>query len=95
MTPYAPYLLLKRIEKDIAWAIAGGLPDKKKRIPLLGYWTSFQKETAIENMKKSKINNLATVSKSPEHPVWKIYFHFSVDTIEVPELLYILVLVYK
>ena len=43
--------LQKSIEKDFAKAIAG-LPDKEKRMPLLGSWASFQKETAIENIKK-------------------------------------------
>ena len=37
-------LLPKRIDKDIVWAIAGGLPDKEKRMPLLGSWTSFLKK---------------------------------------------------
>ena len=27
-------LLQESIEKDIAWAIAGGLPDKEKQMPL-------------------------------------------------------------
>ena len=43
--------LQKSIEKDFAKAIAG-LPDKEKRMPLLGSWASFQKETAIETIKK-------------------------------------------
>ena len=47
-------LLQESIEKDIAWAIAGCLPDKKKRIPLLGSWSSFQEETTIGNIQKSK-----------------------------------------
>ena len=44
-------LLQKSIEKGFAKAIAG-LPDKEKRMPLLGSWAYFQKETAIENIKK-------------------------------------------
>ena len=42
------------------------------RIPLLGSWTSFQKETSIEYMKKSKINYLPTIPKSLEYPFCKI-----------------------
>ena len=38
------------IEKDTACTIAG-LPDKEKRMLLLGFLTFFQKETAIENRK--------------------------------------------
>ena len=38
-------LLQERIEKDTGLTIARGLPDEKKRMPLLGSWTSFQKET--------------------------------------------------
>ena len=37
------------IEKDIAWVIAGGLPDKEKRMALLGSRKSFQKESTVEN----------------------------------------------
>ena len=38
-------LLQERIEKDTGLTIARGLPDKKKWMPLLDSWTSFQKET--------------------------------------------------
>ena len=44
----------KSIEKYIAWAIAGGLPNKEKQMPLPGSWTCYQKETAIKNMKNLK-----------------------------------------
>ena len=44
MTPYYKTSFKKRIEKDAAWAITEGLPNKEKRISLLGSWTSFQKE---------------------------------------------------
>ena len=43
-------LLQKSIEKDTTWDVAG-LPDKEKWSPILGSWTPFQTETAIENMK--------------------------------------------
>ena len=62
---------------------AGGLPDKEKRMPLLGSWTSFQKETTIENMKKSKINYLLTSPKSQQYPVCETYLDLLVDTMEV------------
>ena len=32
-------LIQKRFKKDTAWAIGGGLPEKEKRMPLLGSWT--------------------------------------------------------
>ena len=64
--------LQKRIDKDTTWTLAGGLTNKEKKIPLLGSWTSFQKETSIEYMKKSKINYLPTIPKSLEYPVCKI-----------------------
>ena len=83
------------MEKDTAWAMAGGFPDKEKRMTLLGSWTSFQKETTIEYKKKSKINYLPSILKSPEYPVCKIYLHFLLDTIEVLELPYIFVQAYK
>ena len=83
-------LLQKNIERDIAWSIAG-LPDKEKRMLLLGSWTSFQKETAIGSMKNSKISYLPTIHESWEYPVCKTYLHFLVDTIEVLELSYIFV----
>ena len=88
-------LLQKRIEKDTAWAIAGGLPDKEKRMPLLGSWTFFQKGTATEYMKKPKIEDFPTIAKSLEYPVWKIYLHYLVDIIEVLELPYIFVQAYE
>ena len=34
-------LLQKGIEKGIASAIIGGLPDKENRMPVIGSWTSF------------------------------------------------------
>ena len=84
-------LLQKSVDKDTAWAITG-LPDKEKRMPPLGFWTSFQKETAIENMKKIKISYLSTIAKSREYPVCKTYLHFLVGTIvEVLKLPYIFV----
>lgn len=82
-------LLQESIEKDIAWAIAGCLPDKKKRIPLLGSWSSFQEETTIGNIQKSNISNFST--KSPEYPFCKTYPDFLVDTMEVLRLPYIFV----
>ena len=48
------------IENDIAWLIAVGLPDKYKRMLLLGSSTSFQKETTIESITHSKITYLPT-----------------------------------
>ena len=83
-------LLQKSIEIGIAWTIAG-LPDKEKWIPLLGSWTSFQKETSIEKMKNSKFSYLSTIPESWEYPVCKTYLHFLVDTIEVLELPYIFI----
>ena len=69
-------LLQESIEKDIAWAIAGGLPDKEKRMPLLGSGPSFQEQSSIENMQKSKINYFPTIPKSPEYPPCKTYLSF-------------------
>ena len=54
-------------------------------------WTYFQKETTIENMKKSKVNYLLTFPKNPEYPVCKTCLDFLVDTMEVLELPYIFV----
>ena len=71
-------LLQESIEKDIAWAIAGGLPDKEKRMPLLGSRPSFQEQSSIENMQKSKINYFPTIPKSPEYPPCKTYLSLSV-----------------
>ena len=58
---------------------------------LLGSWPSFQEETTIENMQKSKINYLPTIPKSPKYPLCNTYIIFLVDTMEVLELLYIFV----
>ena len=75
-------LLQKSIEKDNKWAIERGLPDKEKRMPLLGSWSCFQKEATIENMLKSKINYLSATLKNSEFSVCEIYLHFSVDSIK-------------
>ena len=56
-------------------------------MPLLGSWTSFQKETTIENMKNPKINYLPTIPKSPEYPVCETYLDFLIDTMKVLELI--------
>ena len=40
---------------------------------LLGSWPSFQEESIIENMQKSKINYLLTIPKSPKYPLCKTY----------------------
>ena len=82
-------LFQQSIEKDIVWAIAGGLPDKEKRVALLGSSRSFQKESTIENMKKSKINYLLTIPKSPGYTVCKTYLDFLIGVMEVLELPYI------
>ena len=82
-------LFQQSIEKDIVWAIAGGLPDKEKRVALLGSSRSFQKESTIENMKKSKINYLLTIPKSPGYTVCKTYLVFLIGVMEVLELPYI------
>ena len=58
-------------------------------MPLLGSWTSCQKETEIEIMKNSKISYLPAIPESSEYSVCKTYFHFLLDTIEVLELPYI------
>ena len=73
------------------WAIAGGLPDKEKRVALLGSSRSFQKESTIENMRKSKINNLLTITKSPGYTVCNTYLDFLIGVMEVLELPYIFV----
>ena len=46
-------------------------------------------------MKKSKIDYLPTIRKSPRYPVRKIYLHFLVDIIEVLKLPYIFVQAYE
>ena len=56
---------------------------------LLGSSRSFQKESTIENMKKSKINYLLTIPKSPGYTVCKTYLDFLIGVMEVLELPYI------
>ena len=45
-------------------------------MPLLSSRTSFQQESTIRNMKKSKIKYSPTISKSPDHPVCERYLDF-------------------
>ena len=80
----------KRIEKDIAWAIPGGLPDKEKAMPLR-FLDIFSKINYDREHEKSKIYYLPTIPKSPENSFCKTYLHFLVYTIEVLELQYLLV----
>ena len=84
-------LLQQCIEKDIAWSLAGGLPDKENRMPLVGSWTPFQKTTTVDLMTQSEITYLPTIPKSPEYPVCKKYLDFLLDTIEHLELPHIFV----
>ena len=84
-------LLQESTERDITWAIAGSLTHKEEQMALLGSWLSFQEETTIENMQKSKINYLPTIPKSPKYPLCNKYIIFFIDTMEVLELLYIFV----
>ena len=78
------------MENDIAWAVAGGLQNKEKRMLLLGAWTSFRKETTIENMKNlklitcqrfPKVQNILFVKHIKIYQ--KVKIHFSVDFMEV------------
>ena len=87
----ADNLLQQCIEKDIAWSLAGGLPDKENRMPLVGSWTPFQKTTTVDLMTQSEITYLPTIPKSPEYPVCKKYLDFLLDTIEHLELPHIFV----
>ena len=78
------------MENDIAWAVAGGLQNKEKRMLLLGAWTSFRKETTIENMKNLK---LITCQRFPKAQnilfvkhikiYQKVKIHILVDFMEV------------
>ena len=78
-------LLQVSTEKNIALLIAGCLPYKEKRMPLLGS-VDTSKRNNIENMKKSKINYLLTIPKSSKYPVCERYLEFLVDFMEVLEL---------
>lgn len=71
-------LLQVSTEKNIALLIAGCLPYKEKRMPLLGS-VDTSKRNNIENMKKSKINYLLTIPKSSKYPVCETYLEFLVD----------------
>ena len=91
LTIFRQNLLQESTGRDITWATETGLPDKEDQMALLGSWPSFQEETTIENMQKSKINYLPTIPKSPKYPLCNTYIIFLVDTMEVLELLYIFV----
>ena len=69
-------LLQESTEKDITWATAGSSTHKEERMAVLGSWPSFQEESIIENMQKSKINYLLTIPKSPKYPLCKTYLIF-------------------
>ena len=73
------------IEKDIAWAVARGLPDKEKQMALLVSWKYFRKESTIENIKKPKLNYLPTIPKSLEYACCKTYLDLLIGTMEVLE----------
>ena len=90
MTPCQKTSFERAIKKTLRGLLRVCLCLEEKRMPLLGSWTFFQKESTMQNMKKSKINYLPTIHLS-QKSVCKTYIHFLVDIFEVLELSHIFI----
>ena len=90
MTPCQKTSFERAIKKTLRGLLRVCLCLEEKRMPLLGSWTFFQKESTMQSMKKSKINYLPTIHLS-QKSVCKTYIHFLVDIFEVLELSHIFI----
>ena len=90
MTPCHKTSFKRALKKTLRGLLRVCLCFEEKRMPLLGSWTFFQKESTMQNMKKSKISYLPTIHLS-QKSVCKTYIHFLVDIIEVLELSHIFI----
>ena len=79
-------LVEKSFKKNILWSLAGGLPDIKNDLPLLGSWTAFMKNTCREQTARSLIRYLPANENPPEHGVCKEYLDYILDVMKVLEI---------
>ena len=67
-------LLLERWKKDIVWSIANGIPETNEKIlPVLGSWTSFNRNVSTHDQAKSLIKYMPVINQPPKYDVCKYY----------------------